>query len=65
LGVLIEPLDAPASSAVRSESRDGMTAAVFTRRGYGIAVVSAADDIARAWLSASGFLDEGWLHPIR
>ena len=60
LGVLVEPLDAPASSAIGAESVGGMTVAVFTRRGYGFAVAGQADGGVEAWLSAAGFLDEGW-----
>ena len=60
LGVLIEPLDAPASSAIRIEPLGGMTVAAFTRRGYGFAVAGPADGGVEAWLAAAGFTDDGW-----
>ena len=65
LGVLVEPFDAPASSAIRAESVGGMTVAVFTRRGFGFAVASQVDGSVEAWLSAAGFIDDGWPQPTR
>jgi hypothetical protein len=60
LGVLVEPLDAPASSAIRMGSLGGITVAAFTRRGFGFAVAGQADGEVGTWLAAAGFMDEGW-----
>jgi anti-sigma factor RsiW len=60
LGVFIEPLDAPASSAIRIDPLGGMLVAAFTRRGFGFAVAGAVDGEVEAWLSAAGFADDGW-----
>jgi len=42
-----------------------MTVAVFTRRGFGFAVASQVDGSVEAWLSAAGFIDDGWPQPTR
>jgi len=65
LGVLVEPLDAPASSAIRTVSLGGMTVAAFTRQGFGFAVAGLEADSVEAWLSATGFMDEAWPQAAR